>query len=432
MSASTVDLILWAPFAVVCVVCGILFSIAGLRRGVLNALVSLGGTLASAALSLGIAKLVAGFLAPVVMKVLPVVSPETMAEMGETLQGMVESIAAMVAAMALFMVLMLILTPVAKGLLKLFVRLPKGSKKMKWGGLAVRIVDTVLFAFLLLAPIYGTLYNYLPVAEAVLEMNQEQDPTVAACVAQAQKHPVVKLSGVGPADWVYKGLSQLSSGEVSVNATTLTETVQEIMALMNEAQQGESAAGNAQTTKKLLEYARDHLLEQEWCSELVANVGLDYLKQQAAALGGEDSLLTEVMSGLKISPEQLQTDGKGLLDLAIGVMDMQSGAIADEEAAQALSQKLSEAFTSNETMQQLKEQVYTKAVTKLLGDDSQQTQDAIREQLGSVELTQEEQMEEAQAFLQLLTGGDQAEAVNKLVELGVLSGELAERIPTGE
>ena len=111
MSASMINLVLWIPFALVFVISGILFLIAGYRRGVLNALVSMGGTIAAAAVSLGIGKLVAIPLAPVVMKLLPDMDAGAT---GAALPGLAEGAAAMVVAMVLFMVLMLILTPVCK------------------------------------------------------------------------------------------------------------------------------------------------------------------------------------------------------------------------------------------------------------------------------------------------------------------------------
>lgn len=430
MSESVIHLVLWVPFALVFLVSSILFVIAGYRRGVLNALVSLGGTVGAAVLSLAIARLVAPLLAPVLLKVLPVVSPEAMQTMGAAIEGIINGVVAMVVALALFMVVMLIITPVCKILLKRFIRLPAGNKKMKWGGFAVRVVDAALFAFLLLAPIYGTLYNYLPVFDAVMQMQPEQDLEFAGYLNAAKSHPVVKLSGFGPADWVYKGLSQITSDSVSVNATTLTATVQDMAALMEEVKQEQTQDGGfANVTKKLLTYARDNLLEQKWCSELIVNVGTDYLKQQIAASGGDSDLLAEVLGDLSISPEQFQQDGKDILDIAISVMDLQSGGNATEQDAKELAQKLGAMLTDNNTVKQLKQQVYTKSVTKLLGDSSQETVDAIQSQLNSVELTPEEQLVEAQAFLQLLTGGDQESALEALQQIGVLSSDL---LPAGK
>ena len=86
-------------------------------------------------------------------------------------------------------------------------------------------------------------------------------------------------------------------------------------------------------------------------------------------------------------------------------------------------------LTDNTTVKQLKQQVYTKTVTKLLGDSSQETVDAIQSQLNNVELTPEEQLVEAQAFLQLLTGGDQESALEALQQIGVLSSDL---LPAGK
>lgn len=419
MSETAINLVLWVPFGLVCLISGVLFLIAGYRRGVLNALVSVGGTIAAAAVSLGIGKLVAIALAPVVMKLLPAMDEGAM---GAALAGLVEGAAAMVVAMVLFMVLMLIITPVCKKLLKRFVKQPAGGKKMKWGGLAVRAVDAILFASLLLSPIYGTLYNYMPVADAVMQLQQEQDEDVAVVLDAVQKHPAVKLAGFGPADWVYRGLSQLNTEAVSVNATTLTATVRDMAQLMEEVEQSQGAGQGADATKKLLAYARDNLLEEKWCSELIVNVGTDYLKQQLASSGGDSSMINEVLSDITITPEQFQRDGKDILDVVIGVMDLQSG--GSEEDAQALAQKVGSMLTDNNTVKQLKEQVYTKTITKLLGDDSQETVEKIRENLNSVELTPAQQLQEAEAFMQLLAGGDAQAALNRLIDLGIIGSDL--------
>lgn len=423
MSASMISLVLWIPFALAFIVSGILFLIAGYRRGVLNALVSMGGTIAAAAVSLGIGKLVAIPLAPVAMKLLPDMDAGAM---GAAVAGLAEGAAAMVVAMVLFMVLMLIFTPVCKILLKRFVKLPAGGKKMKWGGLGVRLVDAVLFASLLLCPIYGTLYNYMPVADAVMQLQQEQDEDLVVVLKATQKHPAVKLAGFGPADWVYKGLSQLNTDAVSVNATTLTSTIRDMALLAGEVS-GETDGPAA--TKKLLTYARDNLLEEKWCSELIINVGADYLKQQLAESGGDSTLLNAALSNLTITPEQFQRDGKDILDLVIGVMDLQSGEITDEEKAAELIQEFSDMLSNNETVKQLKEQVYTVAITQLTGDSSQEAVDKIRENFNNVELTQEQKLQETGLLLQLLAGGDKESALEALQQIGVLSSDL---LPAGK
>ena len=413
MSASMISLVLWIPFALAFIVSGVLFLIAGYRRGVLNALVSMGGTIAAAAVSLGIGKLVAIPLAPVVMKLLPDM------DAGAAVAGLAEGAAAMVVAMVLFMVLMLILTPVCKKLLKRFVKLPAGGRRMKWGGLGVRLVDAVLFASLLFCPIYGTLYNYMPVAEAVMQLQQEQEEDLVVVLEATQKHPAVKLAGFGPADWVYKGLSQLNTDAVSVNATTLTSTVRDMALLAGEVS-GET--DGAAATKKLLTYARDNLLEEKWCSELIINVGADYLKQQLAESGGDSTLLNAALSNLTITPEQFQRDGKDILDL-------ESGEITDEEKAAELIQEFSQMLSNNETVKQLKEQVYTVAITQLTGDSSQEAVDKIRENFNNVELTQEQKLQETGLLLQLLAGGDKESALEALQQIGVLSGDL---LPAGK
>ena len=266
----------------------------------------------------------------------------------------------------------------------------------------------------------------MPVADAFMQLQQEQDEDLVVVLKATQKHPAVKLAGFGPADWVYKGLSQLNTDAVSVNATTLTSAIRDMALLAGEVS-GET--DGAAATKKLLTYARDNLLEEKWCSELIINVGADYLKQQLAESGGDSNLLNAALSNLTITPEQFRRDGKDILDLAIGIMDLQSGEITDEEKAAELIQEFSDMLSDNETVRQLKEQVYTAAITQLTGDSSQEAVDKIRENFNNVELTQEQKFQETGLLLQLLAGGDKESALEALQQIGVLSGDL---LPAGK
>lgn len=312
MSASTVNLILWAPFGAVCLLCGVFFVLSGYKRGLWQALLSLGATLVSAGVSMLGAKLLAGILAAPLMRLLP----QVLGSAGALVKALAEGAVTIVASMLLFGLLFVILTPICKKLVKFFFGfLRTKSLVFRLGGVAVRAVDAVLFAALLLVPIYGTLATYLPVAQSVVQLQPESEQ-VQEYLNVAQTHPAVKLSQTGPAKWVYGSLSQTTGQDEAVNTTQMATSIQELMELAEAFDQAKEQGKDAATAAKdLLTYVRDDLLQQEWCAKLIEAAG----KQDTA--DGADAPLQDALDGLGITGENFQEEGTALLDDAIKALE---------------------------------------------------------------------------------------------------------------
>ncbi len=312
MSASTVNLILWAPFGVVCLVCGVFFVLSGYKRGLWQALLSLGATLVSAGVSMLGAKLLAGALAVPLMNLLA----KTLGSAGALVKALAEGAVTIVASMLLFGVLFVILTPICKKLVKFFFGfLRTKSLLFRVSGMAVRAVDAIVFAALLLVPIYGTLATYLPVAQTVVQLQPESEQ-LQAYLEVAQAHPVVKLSQEGPAKWVYGSLSQTTGQDEAVNTTQMANSVQELLTLTKAFDQAkEQGADTAAAAKDLLTYVRDELLQQEWCAKLIEAAGKE------GSSDGEGAPLQDALDGLGITGENFREEGATLLDDAIEALE---------------------------------------------------------------------------------------------------------------
>lgn len=165
-------LIIWAPFLIVALICGIIFGILGYKRGSARAGISIGVTVVSSILAIVVSKLVAmltaGLLSPYIVDLLSKNAPEQIgaAQLVSMGTGLASGVCALVLYIPVFLIVASILKPVVSSITK---KLPAPkSVGNRLGGLSISLVDALIYAFLLLIPVYGT----IAVADNVLETVQ--------------------------------------------------------------------------------------------------------------------------------------------------------------------------------------------------------------------------------------------------------------------
>ncbi len=297
MSPALQTFLLCLPFCIALIAAGVPFCLKGYKKGLWRSLISLGVTIVSAALSMVLANLLAMLLADPLSGSLYNVLEDTLG-FGEILQTLLhtasEGIARILLASVLFVSFFLLFSLVGKILIGRIKSAPldQNAKKpgMKWSGLGVRVLDTLLFALLLPLPFYGAIAAYMPAAEALVELSHEEipqdrelflpesyttramdlvgdileeTPYAEECISAAAHHPIVKIYSVPPFSTVYAGMSYISIDDDTLNLSrsvhSMTEFTKQYCHLLSvpEDQFEESLA-------QFSTYLQDDVIDSDW------------------------------------------------------------------------------------------------------------------------------------------------------------------------
>lgn len=225
VNVEMVNLALWAPFALIMLVIGIIFCINGYRKGLWRALLSLLATVVSAVISVFVSPLIAknvvasasGLLAEIgIIGEIGKVSAELAEMVDELVNGVAQSVVALVIFGLIFFVLTIILKIVSAKVKK--AALLTEEKGLKFAGLGVRLLDTVLYALIMLMPLYGTLSAYTPAVSAAMNstfIEIEGSEEFEEPINVVSNHFLVRAEGVFPFSAAYNSLSVFSYGEAN-------------------------------------------------------------------------------------------------------------------------------------------------------------------------------------------------------------------------
>lgn len=275
MSPEMLSSLLWTPFVLTALIAGLIYCISGYRRGLWQALVSLGAMVLATVLSVLASRLVAGWIAPGLVELIPAQGAD---ELSASMLRVILSGAVSVAlAMLLFGVLMLIFTPILSGICRRLLgkHLETEDKGLKWLGMVTGLLTAVVFSLFWLSPIYGTLATAAPMVQTVVEISKTEEEDLAqvnAYVDSMSRHLLVQASGTGPVSAVYDGLSGVSVGGASVSVVDMSEAAEEMMALMEQLMQADSPEMLAQLGGQMLDTVRSHFVEQDWFYELYRGI----------------------------------------------------------------------------------------------------------------------------------------------------------------
>lgn len=437
MDVNTVNLILWAPFALVGLLTALIYCIKGLRKGIKPALVSLAAIIAAAFLSIFIARALAGLITPALQGAIPAGA----FELSDMLMLLILSVISTLAAMALFMMLFLILTPIIAAIGKTILRkktepapVSGGSKA---GGAALGLVSALLFTMILLLPIYGSLAAYAPMARSALDMipdmsvdakqesyslqplsatvrplDKETAPApdsdlqllreILDCILQ---HPLVELSSSAPVQTVYTSLSQVNVEQAPVNLSDMAAAMEELMNKIAAVTQADDAH-RAEACRELVTFCREEVLTQDWAYTvyvLVLEEVSDSLEDEPAA--------DEVLDILTFDDEEFRTNADAILDFAEAVLEkdvleqLEQGnfaALADS----GLLAETGKLLNATEQMVKLKNLFYRVALEAVAEGRAEKVR-AFVEKYPLEQLTDPaQQVQEAEAFCALAGSGD--------------------------
>ncbi len=353
ISPFVINLLLYIPFVLTVTITGIIYCIKGYKQGLYRALISLGITFLSVGLSLLISRLLSSVLSGLVTKLIPLDMFGDLESLRELLvsilSGLVQSGMAILL-FGLFFLIFLIVLKIVFNHIKKDALLPQ-NKGMKWGGLGIRLLDTVIVALLLMVPVYGPLATYIPPVESILIVVEGEDSTAAQYLSGVSDNGMVSLYQFGPTTWIQRGLSDFKVGDVSINLGEVAKVsgtvIEKIGKLTTSKDRKEVLASIADLSK----FLRDDVVEKEWFY-LVMGEAKNAMGPALETLNEEEKLIAEqVMRVFDLPPEEFASSGVAILDFV--TYSIESGAVdfletGDPEALpEDFSEKLGDLMESD-------------------------------------------------------------------------------------
>jgi len=417
MDAATLNLILWIPFLAVSLITGLIFGINGFRKGIWRALISLGATAVAAVVSVLLAKLLAPVFVPGIMAQF---SEGDYAEMGGFVSGIIGGVIQSVLSLVLYVVVLFICVIIMKviGAHIKKQELVRKSTGLRFAGLGIRLVDSVLYTLLLLVPLYGTLAAYAPTAASLMKYVPDSNE-YAAYIDVAANHPVVKLSGASPAAVVYKSLSAFQMGGENVNIAEISQTVGKTADLIEEVKDmSPEEILKSGKALEFVEHLQDDLLKTDW----FYGIATETIQQTIAQLPEADDpetqeLISFVTENLDMSKEDFQKNCDAVLDVVHLVLEKDLITVLTQDDfeyellySSGLMEKVGQMLNSSDQFLALKGLMYQMAADSLLTDAPELVQNLMKN-YKNVPLTDTEQMQrEVEAFI-YLTGGDMSSVI---------------------
>ncbi|MBO5213948.1 MAG: hypothetical protein J6B86_04180 [Clostridia bacterium] len=323
ITAQVISVLLYVPFVLAAIITGIIYCIKGYKQGLYRALISLGVTFLSVGLSLLLSRLLSLALSGLVAKLVP---RDLFGEMGSLrdilvslLSGLVQSGVAILL-FGLFLLIFLIVLKIVWNHIKKDALLPKNNG-MKWGGLGVRLVDTVIVAFLLLVPLYGTLATYVPPVESVIKITEGSDSAAAEYLSAVSENGMVSLYKGGPSTWIQGGLGTVKIGDVSVN-------LKDVIDVSGTAVEKFSNLSTCKDRKELMaaisdisKFLRDDVVEEEWFYSVMSEAKNALLPALDTLSEEEKVIMEQVLKVFDLPQEQFATSGVAILDFVSYAVD---------------------------------------------------------------------------------------------------------------
>ena len=447
MDTNTIQLILWAPFAVVGLLAMLIYCIKGLCKGIKPALVSLVSILAATLVDILLARLLAGILTPALLAQLPEDLLSDLGSFASMVELLMISIISTIVAMLLFMLLLLILTPIIEAIGNAILRKKTTAQPITGGertcGALLGMVSALLFSLIFLMPIYGTLASYAPPVRNALDMisgmsgsaSQEtyalqpisttakpmkqetqslpdddlrQLLEILDCILQ---HPLVELSSSAPVQSVYTSLSQVNVAQTSMNLSSMADTINELMARISRISQVDNAL-NADAWRELVQFCREEVLTQDWAYTVYAVV-----LEEASLWLAEEPDANEILDILTFDEEEFRTNANAILDFAESALDqnalaqLESGHL-DALLGSGLLNDTGKLLNATQQMAALKNLLYRRILEAAVPADPEQVR-AFSEKYPLEQLTDPAlQKQEIEAFAALVMAEDMASLRN--------------------
>ena len=300
-----INILLWLPFLLTVSISGIIFCIAGYRKGLWRSLISFCATLVSAIISYFAAKLLSSVISPNLSWIFPIEIP--------ILFPLINGIISSVVSIILFSIFMPIITIIAKIVASRVKKdaLVTKERSKKLGGLAIRAADAVIFSILLLLPIYGTIAAYLPTVTTLISDAGDADASFALTYLEAiSSHPVVNMAKPAPVSAMYDGLSAFDIQGISVSLPKISKTVEDTMSFFDNVPEM-SPEEISEQGAVVIDQFRENVVNQDWFYAIAQESF-----SAASEIAESADVPKEMELLLNMSKEDFQANCSALLDVA--------------------------------------------------------------------------------------------------------------------
>ena len=406
---------LWAPFALVVSISAAIYMVNGFKRGLWRALIGLGATVVASLLSLLLARFLSGAVAkgliPMVLKFVQQLLdisaiPEQILPL---IQGAVQVLLALALYACIFFSVNIILRAIGGNVCSQ--KLRPSATWQKVLGMFTGAFCAVVYTLLLLLPLYGTMGAYVPAAQALVKLaEQEEESRTQQALQTITDHPVVQMSGSGPAKLLYEQLSQMELTDGSVNVAQMAQAMTDSLDAVQGLMQAESVEERLEKAEALIDVLRFQVVQQPWFHTMSQEV----ITQARAALPQEDSpekqILEELLDIVDCPQEDFGENCSAILDFMAYVLDQDIMAIAEAEDEQALYDtgiiaKAGALANVTDEAVQVKRVLLRMSVAALLDKDLEKADAFLdRYQVGAVTDPQAQE-QEAEAILVMMGAG---------------------------
>ena len=444
ISPAMINVILWAPFVIVLVISALIFCIAGYKKGLWRALISLGITVVSAVISFFLSKIVAGIMATGI-----VATVEGMLPAGNPMIGIVKpllpSLVQAVLAVAFFAGIFFIVTLIGKIIGNLVKRdaLQVEHPGLKWGGLGVRVVDAIIYTVLLLLPLYGTLGTYAPTVQTVLSLaGGEETAIISEYLSAITGHPMVDMSSNSVVGGIYGGLMDSSGttnpdGSANDNENEVVDAMDKTMVKFEALQNAESPEEMQEACLDLVQHLKENVVEADWSYDLInetTTVLKDEIVNSMQGASPEEIKQVETVVGmLDMTKEEFQENGVVMLEfveyaLTNNVMESLESGDMSALQNQEFVEEAATLLNATEKTTEIKKYLITETVSAIFEGDKEVVDQIMGSYDDSAVTTPEAQQQEIQAWLEITTAENQEELVDALHNIPTLDNEVIDNI----
>lgn len=462
MGTGLITLILFIPFLLVALIVGLIYFRSGYKRGLWRALISLGATVVATVVALLLANLIAGLLSGVVAGLLPESMFDSMGIVKGLAKGVLTGLVQDVLSMVLFGMLLLIFLIVLKIVANRICRekLKVEHKGLKWGGLGVRAVDTVLVTLLILLPLYGTMASYITPAAKIAEMAMGKDSPAVSILNGIAKHPIVGMYKAGPADWVYDGLAGFTVGEAELDLPKVAESVDVTMQKLEKFNKAETGEERMQACKELTDHLKNNVVNEDWFYEVAKEASAEFEKQLQEATTPEEAKQAQIYLEIFSAPkEEFKDCTDRILEFVSYAMDSEFVEFTEDSDYEVLTEEfheeLGDTLNHGPQTQAIKKMILVSAAETLfrtqytasgMPEDgasvNQAATEFVESYLKDITLTEEQESKEAEAIMIMYFESDPLAVLEgfarhplfgyKAVEPFMTNAFLAEALADGE
>lgn len=353
-----INILLWIPFLLTVTISGIIFCIAGYRKGLWRALISFGATLVSAIISYAAAKIISPLIVPSLSGFIPFEELNGVSILIPLIDGLISSVVSIII-FAISMLVVTIITKIVASQVKRDALVTKDRPK-KLGGLAIRAVDAMVFTMLLLIPLYGTIASYIPTVTTLMSYSDDSGSEFVLMYLEGiSNHPIVNMANPAPISAVYDGLSSFKLQGTDVSLSKISKTVDETMSFFDNVLEKSPEEISRQGVIVINQF-EENVIYQDWFYA-IAQEGFSVASEMAESTDGAE----EMGILLDMSKEDFQANCSAILDVAEYVFEegIFTEAVQQLESdepdlsfiySSGLDEKLGELLNSTEQMVMLK------------------------------------------------------------------------------